>query len=418
MTDAWFRSPSFDAVGKGIPFGHAHAVGRNLFDGDAVLPVAVLHRSSVERNSAAMAEFCRREGVSLAPHGKTTMSPELFDLQLRDGAWAITAANVHQARVMRVHGVPRVLIANEVTAPADIAWLADQVAAGFDVICYVDSVVGVSLLDEGIGSVPGSGRLSVLVELGVEGGRTGCRSVEDAIEVARAAADASSLRLIGASGFEGILVATADMTAEDRVDHFLGDLVLLAESIVREGLVDDIDEFVLSAGGSVYFDRVVRALRSVQAAPSVRLVIRSGCYLSHDDGVIDELSPLGAVPRVAGGIFQAALTVWAPVLSRPEPGRLVLGAGKRDVSTDGLFPVAKAWVRRSTTAVLEFDGRPRAVKVDDQHAYIDVESTCPVGVGDHVGLGISHPCTTFDKWRYLVVVDDSYGVVGAVTTCF
>ena len=124
----------FDHANKGIPFAHRDATGWNLFGDDATFPAAVLLESALKGNSASMSDYCLRNGVSLAPHGKTTMSPELFALQLRDGAWAITAANVHQARVMRDSGVPRVLIANEVTAPGDIAWLATQVDAGFPIV--------------------------------------------------------------------------------------------------------------------------------------------------------------------------------------------------------------------------------------------------------------------------------------------
>ena len=42
----------------------------------------------------------------------------------------------------------------------------------------------------------------------------------------------------------------------------------------------------------------------------------------------------------------------------------------------------------------------------------------PLAVGDVVLLGISHPCTTFDKWRVLFTVDDRYRVLGAVRTFF
>ena len=236
--------------------------------------------------------------------------------------------------------------------------------------------------------------------------------------VARAAAASPVLRVAGVSGFEGIIGPAEGVSAEARVDAFLSQLAALAEAIIDEGLATDGDEFVVSAGGSVFFDRVVAILKQVRSPMPVRVVVRSGCYLSHDDGVIDELSPLGAQPRVDGDVLRAALEVWAPVLSRPEPTRLIVGAGKRDVSTDGLLPVAKKWVRRGTREVRPFDARPRAVKVDDQHAYLDVDPTCEVAVGDYVGLGISHPCTTFDKWRVIWVVDDAYDVVDVVTTRF
>jgi D-serine dehydratase len=409
----------FDPLNKGIPFGRGDLDDWHLFDRHTTLPAAVLLRSAIERNSAAMAQYCERSGVSLAPHGKTTMSPELFRLQMRDGAWAITAANVHQARVMQHAGVDRVLIANEVTAPGDIDWLADRVARGFEVMCYVDSLAGVDLLHEGLSAHLAAGRcLGVLVELGIDGGRTGSRSVPDALEVARAVSGVPTLRLAGVSGFEGIIVATDDATATERVDDFLNRIVELAESIIDEGFADHLDEFVVSAGGSVFFDQVVATLGNVRSSIPIRVVVRSGCYLSHDDGVIDELSPLGAHPRVHGDVFHAALEIWAPVLSHPEPGRLILGAGKRDLSTDSLFPIAKKWVRRNTRDVIVLDTATRAIKVDDQHAYLEVDPSWQIAVGDYVGLGISHPCTTFDKWRVMAVVDDDYAVVDLITTRF
>jgi D-serine dehydratase len=407
-----------ELTGKGVPLALGDAIGWNLFREDASFPAAVLLRSALEHNSASMAEFCRRSGVSLAPHGKTTMSPELFALQVGDGAWAVTAANVYQARVMRESGVLRVLIANEVTAPGDIAWLAEQVSAGFPVLCYVDSVAGVRLLDDGLTRHAAAGQLGVLVELGVAGGRTGARTVEDAMVVARAAAASPVLRVAGASGFEGIIVAAEGASAEQRVDDFLDRLARLAEAIASDGLAAGADELVVSAGGSVFFDRVVARLAQVRSRVPVRVVVRSGCYLSHDDGVIDELSPLGVHPRAVGDPFRAALEVWAPVLSRPEPDRLIVGAGKRDLSTDGLLPVAKKWVRRGTRVVRPIHALPRAVKVDDQHAYIDVGATSEIAVGDYVGLGVSHPCTTFDKWKVIWVVDDAYDVLDVVTTRF
>lgn len=403
---------------KGFPLVQDSTGTWNLFDERSAFPVAILLQSALKRNSSTMMDFCRNAGISLAPHGKTTMSPQLMQMQLRDGAWGITAANVYQAKVMKESGVPRVLIANEVTAAADIAWLAEQVATGFDVMCYVDSMTGIRLLHEGLVAGAKGKRLNVLIELGVVGGRTGTRSVDEAIQIARAVSNTSTLRIVGVAGFEGIIESADDATAEERVDLFLNKLADLATSIIDERLTPELKEFIISAGGSVFFDRVVTTLSRTRSSIPIRVVVRSGCYLSHDDGVINERSPLGANPRVLGTTFDSALEVWAPVLSRPEPSRLILGAGKRDLSTDSLFPVAKKWVRRGTREVREFIGHPRAIKVDDQHTYLDVELSCEVDIGDYVGLGISHPCTTFDKWRAILVVSDDYDVIEVVTTRF
>ncbi len=403
---------------KGIPSTVGSSIGWTLFDDCVTLPVALLLQAEVVHNSAVMASYCMRHSVSLAPHGKTTMSPELFNLQIRDGAWAITAATVYQARVMRESGVPRVLIANEVAAPGDINWLGSQIDDGFDVICCVDSIESVKLLDEVLGARSTKNPLRVLVELGVLGGRTGARTVDSALVVARAAAATATLQVIGVTGFEGIIGPTSTKTAEERVDLFLEDLSDLARRVYAENLVRGAEEMVVSAGGSVFFDRVVVGLKGIRDSFPARIVIRSGCYLSHDDGVIHELSPLGAEPRIPGEVFRSAIEVWAAVLSRPEPTRVIVGAGKRDMSTDGLLPVAKKVLRRGSRTVEHISHPLRAVRVDDQHAYLDIAESFQLSVGDFVAFGISHPCTTFDKWRVMPVVDENYKVVDIITTRF
>lgn len=402
---------------KGFPLRHKRA-GWSVFDSDVLMPTAVLLQSALTHNSARLAEFCREQQVSFAPHGKTTMSPELFDLQLHDGAWAITAATAFQARTMTEHGVPRVLIANEVVARGDITWLAEATRKGHEVLCCVDSLQSVRSLEEGLAGKLRGRRVSVLVELGVLDGRTGARSASDALAVGRAVVATTALRLVGTSGFEGIISASQTQTAEQRVDHFLKDLRNVTDSMIAEGLFHDASEILLSAGGSVFFDRVVANLKHHNPTKPERIIIRSGCYLSHDDGVIDELSPLGSAARSSSDVFRAALEVWGVVLSRPEPTRVIVGVGKRDVSTDGLLPIAKKILRGGMVEPQSWFAEGRAVRVDDQHTYLNVKVNDEIAVGDLVGFGISHPCTTFDKWRAIPIVDKDYRVVAIANTKF
>ena len=85
---------------KGWPAGTAPAaaIAAGLHVDDLPLPVLVLHEDALAHNLAAMAAWCERERLLLAPHGKTTMAPRLFRRQLDAGAWGITVATVHQAR--------------------------------------------------------------------------------------------------------------------------------------------------------------------------------------------------------------------------------------------------------------------------------------------------------------------------------
>ena len=197
-------------VPKGIAVAQRRTNGLGVFDSDVTYPVAVIFESAIDHNSKTMMEFCARLGVSLAPHGKTTMSPALFRRQLRDGAWAMTAATTWQAKAMRDVGVERVIIANQVVVPAEIGWLADADADGFDVCCYVDSVAGVGILDEVLARLRRGRRFPVLIELGIAGGRTGAWRTPPRPAVADAVARSQGLTLIGVAGFEGILGAADD----------------------------------------------------------------------------------------------------------------------------------------------------------------------------------------------------------------
>lgn len=391
-------------------------IGSSVLRGDVLLPAMVLVDSAVEHNLALMHEWCEAQGVSIAPHGKTTMSPELFDRQLAAGAWGITAATVAQAQVMRSHGVARVLIANQVVDAAGAAWLASQTAEPDAwVACLVDSAEGAAALAAARAPGPAARPLPVLVELGLPGGRTGCRSVAEALELARLVHGHASLALAGVEAFEGVVHSDDSAADEAAVDALLADLRALAEAAATEGLFDA-DEAIVSAGGSVWFDRVAIGMRGIDLGMPTRVLLRSGCYLTHDSGYYDRLSPFGERAASAGAKrFKPAIEVWAAVLSRPEPGLALVGMGKRDVAHDIDLPVPQRVARhgelRPAHGMTVFD-------LNDQHAFLRVPEDDPLAPGDVMCFGISHPCTAFDKWRLIHVVDDDGVVTGALRTFF
>ena len=100
-----------------------------------------------------------------------------------------------QARVMREAGVRRIVLANQLTDPSSIRWLAAQLDdPDFTPVCLVDSIDGVRLLDAHLAATGVEGTLQVLVELGHGGGRTGARSVSEAVRVATAVQASLHLR--------------------------------------------------------------------------------------------------------------------------------------------------------------------------------------------------------------------------------
>lgn len=377
---------------------------------DLVLPVLVLRDAALRHNLDVMARFCERHGVSLAPHGKTTMSPQLIARQLEAGAWGVTAASPAQARLFRAFGVRTIVIANQVIDPAGLDWIATELAAHAEarIACLVDSEAAVALMDQ---ALRGRGPLPVLVEMGMDGGRTGCRTEEAGRRVAAAVRASSSLRLAGVECFEGVVHELGD-----RVDGVLGAVRALTESLAREGAFDGVDEVLVTAGGSAFFDRVVHHLAGGwDLGRPVRVVLRSGCYLTHDHGDYERLSPFGGrLPEWEP--LRPAMELWGRVHSRPEPDLAIVGFGKRDVSYDVALPRPLA-VRRPDGSSREADGM-EVFRLNDQHAYVRLPAGDDLRVGDLLGCGLAHPCTVFDKWRSMPVVDDGHRVVGAVRTYF
>lgn len=409
------RTKGFGVVGDPVPLGAVADQGWSL--DDLPPPVLVLRREALEHNLALMAAYCRTHGVELAPHGKTTMAPQLWDRQLLAGAWGIAAATIGQARVMRDVGVPRVLLANELVDPWSIAWVAEQLAdPGFGFVCYVDSDRSVSILADELARRSVARPLPVLVELGHAGGRTGCRSVEDAVEVARLVQADPTLELAGVAGYEGTNCHDREEPCLAAVRSFLDDLRRLAATLVDASVFEG-DELILTAGGSIFFDVVVdRLAGGWPAGERVRVVLRSGCYLTHDSGLYERQSPLAghADPEAR---FRPALEVWSRVLSRPEPDLAILGMGKRDVASDFDPPIPHL-LRTSAGEAIDVSGRLEVTGLNDQHAFCRVAPDLAVAVGDVVASGISHPCATFDKWRAIPVLDDGDRVVDAIATFF
>jgi D-serine dehydratase len=416
---------------KGIPGGVSDLrlgdVGRqgwNLLKEDLPLPVAVLKTGALDNNSRWMAQFLRATGAVIAPHGKTTMSPHLFQRQLADGAWAITVATIGQLQICRRFGLKRLVLANQLVGRQAIGYVVGELAKDpdFEFYALADSIEGVTVIAAEAKRVGLSRPVNLLLEGGLMGSRTGCRTREAALAVARAIKDHSPwVALRGVEGFEGLVQGASMEEREKVVGGLLDYLIAIAADCRREKLFAP-GPIILSAGGSAYYDIVAEHLAAAGIVDSL-VVIRSGCYLTQDSVLyrnfferIRARSPL--VANLTGGLM-SALEIWAYVQSRPEPGRLILTVGRRDVSFDADMPVPLSWFRPgSAGGPKPLPAGHKVVELNDQHAHVVVPTDSPLQVGDMVALGISHPCTTFDKWQIMFLADDAYGVTGAIRTFF
>ncbi|MEU9332383.1 amino acid deaminase [Streptomyces sp. NPDC048290] len=395
----------------GLTVAELAAQRRNLFTGGFTTPVLALSAERLEHNLALMETYTARHGLAFAPHGKTSMAPQLFQRQLDRGAWGITLAQPHQVRVARAFGVGRIFLANELVDAAALRWIAAEqdTDPSFRFLCYVDSVRGVELMDA---ALQGAARpLEVVVELAAgDGARTGARGEAACAAVADAVAATTTLRLAGVAGYEGE-VPEAD---PERVRAYLRRLVALTAEFDTAGRFAGLPEITLSAGGSAWFDAVADAFAEVPelSAPVLKL-LRSGAYVSHDDGHYRELTPFNRVPEE--GALEPAFRLWAQVVSRPSAGQAFVNAGKRDAAYDLHLPFAQV-VRRDGREVpatgIEVTG------LSDQHGWLATAPDADLEVGDWLGLGLSHPCTSFDKWQLIPVAEADGTVVDYIRTFF
>ncbi|MGH2820804.1 MAG: alanine racemase [Actinomycetota bacterium] len=415
IVDAYHKGWPSEAAG--VPLDGIAERRWNLFEAGFLLPVMVLKRSALEHNVETMARFCQRHGVSLAPHGKTTMSPEIVAAQLDAGAWAITAATAAQARAFRRLGIGRIVIANQVLDRGSLRWLAGELDEHpeAELICLVDAIEGVELMEAELERMGAGRRVPVLVELGVLGGRTGARAVADAESVAHAVRRCAHLELAGVEAYAGVIHRATDDVALHDITALLRSVRDLVERLASRGAFGTRSEILVSAGGSQWFDAVVELLGGPWRLDlPVRTVLRSGCYVTHDSGIYRRASPFDG-RGVYEDDLKPALEVWAVVQSVPEPGLAIAGFGKRDVPYDIELPVPLGV--RGRDGSLRAVGEVKVIDLNDQHAYLRVDGAA-LAVGELLRCGISHPCTAFDKWRLIPVVEDDYTVTGAARTLF
>jgi D-serine dehydratase len=427
MTLQDILDPVLDASWKGYPHGAAPlrrsaiaGQGWNVLRGDLPLPLAVIKREALAGNLKWMQGFAAGHGVGLAPHGKTTMSPQLFQRQLDAGAWGLTFATVTQMRAGVVAGARRCIIANQVFQDVDLDGLAElkRTTPGLEVAFLVDSLAQLELIEAWHHARAAAAPFDVLLEIGVAQGRTGCRTHEEALAVAQRARTNASTRLIGVECYEGL--GATGQTGPDTgyVQALLQRVRAIARDCDAQQLFEG-EEVLLTAGGSAIFDLVADELK-MQLSRPVRGLLRSGCYVTHDNGQYQRMMSAVASRMGCGHGLHAAIEVWAAVQSCPEPGLAILSVGKRDISYDLELPVPVAFAPRGRTTPSAAPPDWQVSALNDQHAYLRGNGAQhqALRVGDLVALGVSHPCTTFDKWRWMPVVDEGHTVCDAVVTCF
>ncbi|MED5295752.1 MAG: amino acid deaminase [Pseudomonadota bacterium] len=409
------HSPAHSAAALDTKGSHKGTLetGRGLL-ADVSLPAAVIHQRPLAHNLDWMQQFARQHGAELAPHGKTTMTPELFRRQLDAGAWGITLATLPQCRAAFAEGVNRLLVANQMVGQANMAIAADLIRAGAELFVTVDSAENLDQLGTFFGDAGIT--LNILIEVGVEGGRCGLRDDAEVVELARRAKALPGIALAGLEGYEGVVHGDDPIAG---IRRYAKRLIANVKQLASEGLIER-DLPIVTASGSAWYDLIAEEFRDGGLDGKFTPVLRPGCYVVHDHGIYRE-AQAGVLSRrkdLHQGL-EPALEVFAQVQSLPEPGMAIVAMGKRDIGFD-LAPEALRRYREGgpTDQTLSVDGW-QVIKQMDQHTFLELPADATdVRIGDVLAFGASHPCMTFDKWRQLHLVDDQLEVVETWETRF
>ena len=421
-----YENPLIDPLNKGLgsmslPLSAAEVKARNwnLLHEDLSLPTAVLYEERMTHNLNWMQSFVTEYGVKLAPHGKTTMAPKLFAQQLAGGAWGITLATVHQTRVAYFHGVRRIIMANQLIGKHNMEIISDLLTDhSFEFCCLVDSADGVDQL--GAFFKAHQQQLHVLLELGVDGGRTGIRNDKQQTEVINAIKRWEGyIVLAGVELYEGVL------KEENEIDQLLQRAIVCIQDLAQSGHFTERaahQPVILTGAGSAWYDVVAREFSKVDIGLPLEVILRPGCYLTHDAGIyrtaqaqIQHRNPIAQKMR---GKLLPALQLWAYVQSIPEAEKAIVALGKRDAAFDAGLPLPSVRYRPGDSAPTVTPTHWQVTGMMDQHAYLQIAKGDDIKVGDMIGFDISHPCLTFDKWRQIAVLNAHHQVIDVIQTFF
>ena len=167
---------------------------------DLETPVLLLDLDRFESNVQHMAAYCRDNGKEWRPHSKAHKCPAIAHIELANGACGITCAKLSEAEWMVAHGVPSILLANQIVSPVKFATLARlqhraEVIAAVDNIAVVEPMAAAAI-DEGV-------RIPVVVEIDIGMKRVGVEPGPPLLALSKAISDQPGLTFRGLMGYEG-----------------------------------------------------------------------------------------------------------------------------------------------------------------------------------------------------------------------
>ncbi len=344
------------------------SVGMHVRDVDT--PALLIELDAFEANIARMRDRMAGTGVSFRPHSKTHKSTAIAGLQLDAGAVGVCCQKVSEAEIMVAGGVRDVFVTNEIVGAPKVARLA-ALARHAKVSVCVDSMANVAELAEAAGRCGTT--LHVLVELNVGANRCGVERVEEVLPLARAVAACPGLRFAGLQAYHG--PAQHFRAREERRAAIEAVAAKTREAVALLAAHGIACATIAGAGtGSHEFELASGLYTEIQAGSYVFMDADYGRNRDGSDRFVSD--------------FANSLFVLATVMSGAVPGRRVVDAGTKALSTDSGMPV-----------VWGLDG-VAYVQANDEHGRLEVSGGAAPAVGEKIRIVPGHvdPTVNLHDW--------------------
>ncbi len=328
------------------------------------------------RNIEQMSSDMAKARTNVRPHGKTHKTPAIAHLQIEAGAIGLCCATIGEAEVMAAAGINNILIANEMVSEVAIRRTV-SLAHHTNILVPVDDTKNVHELSAAARHY--GSKLDILVDLDVGMGRCGARTLEQAIELAKAVRDCPGLRLRGLFGYEGHVQFIADRAERTRQGRAANQRLADAAKILC-GMGFNIE--IVSAAGTGTYD-IAGGFPGITEIEPGSYVFMDGTYRKLD------------LP------FGQSLTVLSSVVSRPTDNLVILDAGSKGISAERFNP-----------SVRGYESAIEIKSLHEEHALGIRRSGIDPRPGDKLHLIPSHCCGTVNLYDQMYVTRN--GIVEAI----
>jgi D-serine deaminase-like pyridoxal phosphate-dependent protein len=331
-------------------------VGRNVAEVET--PVAVVDLDRFERNVDRLQRYADTHAIELWPHTKTHKSVELARHQLARGAAGLTIAKSGEAEVMAATG-SRILAHYPPLGREKADRLARVAAEGCELTVALDGPGPAGTLSAALVALGATAEILIEADVGL--GRTGVRSAEEAVALARTIDALPGLTVTGLGCYPG---------------HCRGPELEQLLAAVDERL-RELRDALLGAG--------IACARISGGSTPTRYLTHTTCVNELRSGTYAFLDRKEAASEPDGGLDACALWIEAGVVSARPDGNVIIDAGSKTLTSDPHPDGGHG-------AVLGMPGA-RLHALNEEHGYLDATAApVPPRVGDHLRVVPNHAC--------------------------